>query len=243
MITLKMHIRAVALIRAALLFTPNNGPYSSLRSVYIEPDKNEFKARIVSADKQALYAAGVECCVYKDGRPDQSAGAPVVLSAANLKTALSSFSAAEIRAARFLNISFDPDEGADETVTCFSKNPATVTIERWGKASEPETVEKEAREKVLILMTGYPDYRAAIPAPADFAEAAPVDAVDPEALKIACKAASLLKRKNERPVIRIQSIAARRVQYMALSGDALVIAPQAAGGYTAAHNAIFRGLE
>ena len=85
--------RAVALLRAAILFAAKDDVRFFINAVCIDPDPAAGRVRIAATDKNMLFVATAPARLY--GKT-----APVLLSAASLKPALSAFRAADIRRAR-----------------------------------------------------------------------------------------------------------------------------------------------
>lgn len=74
--------RAVALLRAAILFAAKDDVREQLTAVCIDPDPAAGRVRIVATDKNMMFVATAPARLY--GKT-----APVLLSVASLKPALS----------------------------------------------------------------------------------------------------------------------------------------------------------
>lgn len=201
--------RAVALLRAAILFAAKDDVREQLTAVCIDPDPAAGRVRIAATDKNMMFVATVPAQLY--GKT-----APVLLSAASLKPALAAFRAADIRFAGALAI--DPGR-------------------RYARLSLVQTDTRGAFEDVLrdrnsdlvsalatMVDAQYVDYRRALPIPGAIQQATPPAAVNPKLLGTICKAAELLDDRSEvASQVHIRFFAADEhgPQCAALSSDAI----------------------
>lgn len=169
--------RAVALLRAAILFAAKDDVCERLTAVCIDPDPAAGRVRIVASDRHMLFVATAPAQLY--GKTT-----PVQLSAASLKPALSAFRAADIRRAGALVI----DPGRRYARLSLVLADASTAIEDVLRDRENEIVSE------LATMAGarYVDYRRVLPIPGAIQQATPPAAVDPKLLGTICKAAELL---------------------------------------------------
>ena len=176
LITLKP--RAVALLRAAILFAANDDVREQLTAVCIDPDPAAGRVRIVATNRHTMFVATAPAQLY--GKT-----APVLLSAASLKPALSAFRAADIRRAGALVIE-PARRSARLALTEGEANPDAVRENEIVSALAP------------MVDTRYVDYRRALPIPGAIQQATPPAAVNPKLLGTICKAAELL---DDRPKV------------------------------------------
>lgn len=170
--------RAVALLRAAILFAAKDDVRFFINAVCIDPDPTAGRVRIVATDKNMMFVATAPARLY--GKT-----APVLLSVASLKPALSAFRAADIRRAGALVI--DP-----------ARRSARLALTE-GEAN-PDAVRENEIVSALAPMVDarYVDYRRALPIPGAVRQATPPAAVNPKLLGTICKAAELL---DDRPKV------------------------------------------
>lgn len=194
--------RAVALLRAAILFAAKDDVREQLTAVCIDPDPAAGRARIVATNRHTMFVATAPAQLY--GKPT-----PVLLSAASLKPALSAFRAADIRRAGALVI--DP-----------ARRSARLALTE-GEAN-PDAVRENEIVSALATMADaqYVDYRRALPIPGAIQQATPPAAVNPKLLGTICKAAELLDdRSSVAPHVRFFAADAYGPQCAALSSDAI----------------------
>ena len=172
--------RAVALLRAAILFAAKDDVRFFINAVCIDPDPAAGRVRIAATDKNMMFVATAPAQLY--GKT-----APVLLSAASLKPALSAFRAADIRRAGALII--DPGRRYARLSLALA-----VAIEDVLRDRENEIVSALAP----MVDSQYVDYRRALPIPAAVQQATPLAAVNPMLLGTICKAAELL---DDRPKV------------------------------------------
>lgn len=110
--------RAVALLRAAILFAAKDDVREQLTAVCIDPDPAAGRVRIAATTKHVMFIATAPAQLY--GKT-----APVLFSAASLKPALSAFRAADIRRAGVLAI----DSGSRYARLSLVLTDARVAIE------------------------------------------------------------------------------------------------------------------
>lgn len=170
--------RAVALLRAAILFAAKDDVRFFINAVCIDPDPAAGRVRIVATDKNMMFVATAPAQLY--GKT-----APVLLSAASLKPALSAFRAADIRRAGALVIE-PARRSARLALTEGEANPDAVRENEIVSALAP------------MVDTRYVDYRRALPIPGAIQQATPPAAVNPKLLGTICKAAELL---DDRPKV------------------------------------------
>jgi|GEM_PF-2547003 len=177
--------RAVALLRAAILFAAKADAREQLTAVCVDPDPDPAagRVRIVATDKNMMFVATAPARLY--GKT-----APVLLSAASLKPALSAFRAADIRRAGVLAI----DSGSRYARLSLVLADARVAIEDVLRDRENEIVSAFAQ----MVDASYVDYRRALPTPGAVQQATPPAAVNPKLLGTICKAAELL---DDRPKV------------------------------------------
>lgn len=194
--------RAVALLRAAILFAAKDDVREQLTAVCVDPDPAAGRVRIVATNKHVMLIATAPAQLY--GKT-----APVLLSAASLKPALSAFRAADIRRAGALVI--DP-----------ARRSARLALTE-GEAN-PDAVRENEIVSALAPMVNsqYVDYRRALPIPGAVRRATPPAAVNPKLLGTICKAAELLDdRSSVAPHVRFFAADAYGPQCAALSSDAI----------------------
>lgn len=194
--------RAVALLRAAILFAANDDVSEKLTAVCIDPDPADGRVRIVASNRHTMFVATAPARLY--GKT-----APVLLSAASLKPALSAFRAADIRRAGALVI--DP-----------ARRSARLALTE-GEAN-PDAVRENEIVSALAPMVNaqYVDYRRALPIPGAVQQATPPVAVNPKLLGTICKAAELLDdRLIVAPHVRFFAADAYGPQCAAIASDAI----------------------
>lgn len=207
LITLKP--RAVALLRAAILFAANDDVREQLTAVCIDPDPAAGRVRIVATNRHTMFVATAPAQLY--GKTT-----PVQLSAASLKPALSAFRAADIRRAGALVI----DPGRRYARLSLVLADASAAIEDVLRDRENEIVSALA----TMADAQYVDYRRALPIPGAVRQATPPAAVNPKLLGTICKAAELLDDRSEvASQVHIRFFAADEhgPQCAALSSDAI----------------------
>lgn len=170
--------RAVALLRAAILFAAKDDVRFFINAVCIDPDPAAGRVRIAATDKNMMFVATAPARLY--GKT-----APVLLSAASLKPAPSAFRAADIRRAGALVIE-PARRSARLALTEGEANPDAVRENEIVSALAP------------MVDTRYVDYRRALPIPGAIQQATPPAAVNPKLLGTICKAAELL---DDRPKV------------------------------------------
>lgn len=175
--------RAVALLRAAILFAAKDDAREQLTAVCIDPDPAAGRVRIVATDKNMMFVATAPAQLY--GKP-----APVLLSGASLKPAIAAFRAADIRRAGALTV----DPGRRYARLSLVLADASVAIEDVLRDRENEIVSALA----TMADAQYVDYRRALPTPGAVQQATPPAAVNPKLLGTICKAAELL---DDRPKV------------------------------------------
>lgn len=199
--------RAVALLRAAILFAAKDDVREQLTAVCIDPDPAAGRVSIVATDKNMMFVATAPARLY--GKT-----APVLLSVASLKPALSAFRAADIRRAGVLAI----DSGSRYARLSLVLTDARVAIEDVLRDRENEIVSAFAQ----MVDASYVDYRRALPIPGAVRQATPPAAVNPKLLGTICKAAELLDdRSSVAPHVRFFAADALGPQCAALSSDAI----------------------
>lgn len=194
--------RAVALLRAAILFAAKDDVRFFINAVCIDPDPAAGRVRIVATDKNMMFVATAPAQLY--GKT-----APVLLSAASLKPALSAFRAADIRRAGALVI--EP-----------ARRSARLALTE-GEANPDAARENEIVSALATMVDAqYVDYRRALPIPGAIQQATPPAAVNPKLLGTICKAAELLDdRSSVAPHVRFFAADALGPQCAALSSDAI----------------------
>lgn len=175
--------RAVALLRAAILFAAKDDVREQLTAVCIDPDPAAGRVRIVATNKHVMFIATAPAQLY--GKT-----APVLLSAASLKPALSAFRAADIRRAGVLAI----DPGSRYARLALVLSDARAATEDVLRDRENEIVSALAP----MVNAQYVDYSRALPIPGAVQRATPPVAVNPKLLGTICKAAELL---DDRPKV------------------------------------------
>lgn len=194
--------RAVALLRAAILFAAKDDVREQLTAVCVDPDPAAGRVRIVTTNKHVMFIATAPAQLY--GKT-----APVLLSAASLKPALSAFRAADIRRAGALVI--DP-----------ARRSARLALTE-GEAN-PDAVRENEIVSALAPMVNaqYVDYSRALPIPGAVQQATPPVAVNPKLLGTICKAAELLDdRISVAPHVRFFAADAYGPQCAAIASDAI----------------------
>jgi hypothetical protein len=220
--------RAVALLRAAILFAAKDDVCERLTAVCIDPDPAAGRVRIVASDRHMLFVATAPAQLY--GKTT-----PVQLSAASLKPALSAFRAADIRRAGALVI----DPGRRYARLSLVLADASTAIEDVLRDRENEIVSE------LATMAGarYVDYRRVLPIPGAIQQATPPAAVDPKLLGTICKAAELLDdRLKVTPHVRFFAADEHGPQCAAIASDAIAaVMPMRADSaeYADVYTAIF----
>lgn len=180
--------RAVALLRAAILFAANDDVREQLTAVFIDPDPAAGRVRIVATNRHTMFVATAPAQLY--GKTT-----PVQLSAASLKPALSAFRAADIRRAGVLTI--DP-----------GSRYARLSLVQTDARGEFEDVLRDRENEIVSALATtadaqYVDYRRALPIPSAIQQATPPAAVNPKLLGTICKAAELLDdRSSVAPHVR-----------------------------------------
>ena len=138
--------------------------------------------RIVATNKHVMFIATAPAQLY--GKT-----APVLLSAASLKPALSAFRAADIRRTGVLTI----DPGSRYARLELVLADASAAIEDVLRDRENEIVSALA----TMADAQYVDYRRALPIPGAVQQATPLAAVNPMLLGTICKAAELLDDRSK----------------------------------------------
>lgn len=220
--------RAVALLRAAILFAAKDDVREQLTAVCIDPDPVAGRVRIAATDKNMVFVATVPARLY--GKT-----APVLLSAASLKPALSAFRAADIRRAGVLTI----DSGSRYARLSLVLTDARVAIEDVLRDRENEIFSAFA----TMADAQYVDYRRALPIPGAIQQATSPAAVNPKLLGTICKAAELLDdRSSVAPHVRFFAADEHGPQCAAIASDAIaVVMPMRAESaeYADVYTAIF----
>jgi hypothetical protein len=201
--------RAVALLRAAILFAAKADAREQLTAVCVDPDPAAGRVRIVATNKHVMFIATAPAQLY--GKT-----APVLLSAASLKPALSAFRAADIRRAGVLTI----DPGSRYARLALVLADASAAIEDVLRDRENEIVSALA----TMADAQYVDYRRALPIPGAVQQATPLAAVNPMLLGTICKAAELLDdRSKVASQVRVRFFAADEhgPQCAAIASDAI----------------------
>lgn len=219
--------RAVALLRAAILFAAKDDVREQLTAVCIDPDPAAGRVRIVATDKNMMFVATVPAQLY--GKT-----APVLLSAASLKPALAAFRAADIRFAGALAI--DP-----------GRRYAQLSLVQTDTRGAFEDVLRDRNSELVSALATmvdaqYVDYRRALPIPGAIQQATPPAAVNPKLLGTICKAAELLDDRPVSPHVRFFAADALGPQCAALSSDAIAaVMPMQADSaeYADVYTAIF----
>lgn len=199
--------RAVALLRAAILFAAKDDVRFFINAVCIDPDPAAGRVRIAATDKNMMFVATAPAQLY--GKT-----APVLLSAASLKPALSAFRAADIRRAGALTV--DP-----------GRRYARLSLVQTDARGEFEDVLRDRENEIASALATmadaqYFDYRRALPIPGAIQQATPPAAVNPKLLGTICKAAELLDdRSKGTPHVRFFAADALGPQCAALSSDAI----------------------
>lgn len=254
MTVIKLEARAVDLLRAAVLFAATDDVRFYLNAVYIETDPTAGRARIVATNRNHIFV-GVANVLESIKASYTLPAASILLSSVDLKAVLATIRAADRRRAYSLEISYDEAELGrqewSEDGTGLLKAAARFTLESAELVGKKLGIVRRDYDKTARLVEGkYPDYRRAIPAPNKCVSPAAVATFNADLLAASCKAAALLNEsKTVWPHIRLYSTGSAGAQFTALSGDALAVIMPMRGGdqegeeYTAAHNAIFGGLE
>lgn len=215
--------RAVALLRAAILFAAKDDVRFFINAVCIDPDPAAGRVRIVATNKHVMFIATAPAQLY--GKT-----APVLLSAASLKPALSAFRAADIRRAGALVIE-PARRSARLALTEGEANPDAVRENEIVSALAP------------MVDTRYVDYRRALPIPGAIQQATPPAAVNPKLLGTICKAAELLDdRLKVTPHVRFFAADEHGPQCAAIASDAIAaVMPMRADSaeYADVYTAIF----
>lgn len=199
--------RAVALLRAAILFAAKADAREQLTAVCVDPDPAAGRVRIAATDKNMMLVATAPAQLY--GKPT-----PVLLSAASLKPALSAFRAADIRRAGALTV----DPGRRYARLSLVLADASVAIEDVLRDRENEIVSALA----TMVDAQYVDYRRALPIPGAIQQATPPAAVNPKLLGTICKAAELLDdRLKVTPHVRFFAADEHGPQCAAIASDAI----------------------
>lgn len=220
--------RAVALLRAAILFAAKDDVRFFINAVCIDPDPAAGRVRIVATDKNMMFVATAPAQLY--GKTT-----PVLLSAASLKPALSAFRAADIRRAGVLTI----DPGSRYARLALVLSDARAATEDVLRDRENEIVSALAP----MVDTRYVDYRRALPIPGAIQQATPPAAVNPKLLGTICKAAELLDdRLKVTPHVRFFAADEHGPQCAAIASDAIAaVMPMRADSaeYADVYTAIF----
>ena len=199
--------RAVALLRAAILFAAKDDVRFFINAVCIDPDPAAGRVRIVATNKHVMFIATA---------PAQFFGAadPVLLSADALKSALSAFRAADTRRAGALAI----DPGSRYARLSLSLADASSAIEDVLRDRENEIVSALAP----MIDAQYVDYRRALPIPTAAQQATRPAAINPKLLGAICKAAEMLDERTPGTAhIRFFAADEHGPQCTAISSDAI----------------------
>lgn len=220
--------RAVALLRAAILFAAKDDVREQLTAVCIDPDPAAGRVRIAATDKNMMFVATAPAQLY--GKTT-----PVLLSAASLKPAIAAFRAADIRRAGALTV----DPGRRYARLSLVLADASTAIEDVLRDRENEIVSALAP----MADAQYVDYRRALPIPGAIQQATSPAAVNPKLLWTICKAAELLDdRYSVAPHVRFFAADEHGPQCAAIASDAIAaVMPMRADSaeYADVYTAIF----